>query len=75
MLLWCASLLRARKVARDDEGIIEATYDNGADMVVTPCPVCQLNVEVYQDQNQCQIRHQVQDAGVVLLAVDVGGLW
>jgi heterodisulfide reductase subunit B len=30
--------------------IIEAAYDGGADMIVTPCPVCQLNVEVYQDQ-------------------------
>ncbi len=28
--------------------IIEAAYDGGADMIVTPCPVCQLNVEVYQ---------------------------
>lgn len=31
------------------KGIIEAAYDHGADMIVTPCPVCQLNVEVYQD--------------------------
>ncbi len=30
--------------------IIGAAYDNGADMIVTPCPVCQMNVEVYQDQ-------------------------
>ena len=30
--------------------IIEAAYDEGADMIVTPCPVCQLNTEVYQDQ-------------------------
>jgi len=30
--------------------IIEAAYDGGADMVVTPCPVCQMNVEVYRDQ-------------------------
>ncbi len=30
--------------------IIEAAYDQGADMIVTPCPVCQMNVEVYQDQ-------------------------
>ena len=28
--------------------IIEAAYDGGADMIVTPCPVCQLNVEAYQ---------------------------
>ena len=30
--------------------IIEAAYDGGADMIVTPCPLCQMNVEVYQDQ-------------------------
>ena len=30
--------------------IIESAYDGGADMIVTPCPVCQLNVEVYQEQ-------------------------
>ena len=30
--------------------IIESAYDHGADMIVTPCPVCQMNVEVYQDQ-------------------------
>jgi heterodisulfide reductase subunit B len=30
--------------------IIESAYDNGADMIVTPCPVCQMNVEIYQDQ-------------------------
>ena len=30
--------------------IIESAYDHGAEMVVTPCPVCQMNVEVYQDQ-------------------------
>ena len=26
--------------------IIEAAYDGGAGMIVTPCPVCQMNVEV-----------------------------
>ncbi len=31
------------------KGIIESAYDNGADMIVTPCPVCQLNVEAYQN--------------------------
>lgn len=29
--------------------IIEAAYDGKADMIVTPCPVCQMNVEVYQN--------------------------
>lgn len=32
------------------KGIIDAAYDHGADMIATPCPVCQMNVEVYQDQ-------------------------
>jgi heterodisulfide reductase subunit B len=30
--------------------IITSAYDSDADMIVTPCPVCQMNVEVYQDQ-------------------------
>jgi len=30
--------------------IIAAAYDGGADLIVTPCPVCQMNVEVYQGQ-------------------------
>ena len=32
------------------KNILESALDNGADMIVTPCPVCQMNVEVYQDQ-------------------------
>ncbi|MCB1856849.1 MAG: CoB--CoM heterodisulfide reductase iron-sulfur subunit B family protein [Gammaproteobacteria bacterium] len=32
------------------KGIIESAYDSAADLIVTPCPVCQMNVEVYQDQ-------------------------
>jgi len=32
------------------KGIIEAAYDHGADMIATPCPVCQMNVELYQGQ-------------------------
>lgn len=28
--------------------IIEAAYDGGADMIVTPCQLCQMNVESYQ---------------------------
>lgn len=30
--------------------IIESAYDHGAEMIVTPCPMCQMNVEVYQGQ-------------------------
>ena len=29
-------------------GIIESAYDLGADMIVTPCPPCQTNVEIWQ---------------------------
>jgi len=29
--------------------IIESACDHGADMIATPCPVCQMNVEVYQN--------------------------
>ena len=32
------------------KGIIEAAYDHGANMIATPCPLCQANVEIYQDQ-------------------------
>jgi heterodisulfide reductase subunit B len=31
-------------------GIIESAYDYGADMIVTPCPLCQINVEIYQQE-------------------------
>ncbi|MBF0620332.1 MAG: CoB--CoM heterodisulfide reductase iron-sulfur subunit B family protein [Magnetococcales bacterium] len=30
--------------------ILQSAKDSGADLIVTPCPVCQLNVEVYQDK-------------------------
>lgn len=30
--------------------IVEAAYDQGADMIVTPCPLCQANVEIYQSE-------------------------
>ena len=30
--------------------IVESAYDHDADMIVTPCPVCQMNVEVYREQ-------------------------
>ncbi len=32
------------------KGIIEAACDHGADLITTPCPLCQANVEIYQDQ-------------------------
>ena len=36
---------KSQKQIRD---IVESAYDHGADMIVTPCPLCQTNVEVYQ---------------------------
>ena len=30
--------------------IVESAYDHRADMIVTPCPLCQANVEIYQDE-------------------------
>jgi heterodisulfide reductase subunit B len=38
---------KSQKQIRD---IVEAAYDEGADMIVTPCPLCQANVEVYQSE-------------------------
>ena len=32
------------------KSIVESAYDHGADMIVTPCPLCQANVEVYQSE-------------------------
>lgn len=30
--------------------IVESAYDHGAEMIVTPCPLCQANVEIYQGE-------------------------
>jgi len=38
---------KSQKQIRD---IVESAYDAGADMIVTPCPLCQANVEVYQSE-------------------------
>jgi heterodisulfide reductase subunit B len=32
------------------KGIFESAYGHGADMIVTPWPVCQMNTEVNQEQ-------------------------
>jgi hypothetical protein len=42
------------------KGFIEAACDHGADMIVTPCPVCQMKVEVRRHQRHR--RHQAQEA-------------
>lgn len=38
---------KSQKQIRD---IVESAYDHGAEMIVTPCPLCQANVEVYQTE-------------------------
>ncbi|HSD59737.1 MAG TPA: CoB--CoM heterodisulfide reductase iron-sulfur subunit B family protein [Burkholderiales bacterium] len=38
---------KSQKQIRD---IVEAAYDHGADLIVTPCPLCQANVEIYQSE-------------------------
>jgi hypothetical protein len=38
---------KSQKQIRD---IVESAYDHGAEMIVTPCPLCQANVEIYQGQ-------------------------
>src|SRR5574340_158577 len=38
---------KSQKQIRD---IVESAYDHGAEMIVTPCPLCQANVEIYQGE-------------------------
>lgn len=38
---------KSQKQIRD---IVESAYDQGAEMIVTPCPLCQANVEIYQSE-------------------------
>ncbi len=38
---------KSQKQIRD---IVESAYDHRAQMIVTPCPLCQANVEVYQSE-------------------------
>jgi heterodisulfide reductase subunit B len=38
---------KSQKQIRD---IVEAAYDGGAEMIVTPCQLCQANVEIYQSE-------------------------
>ena len=49
----CGGALAFSEAEKSQEmikGIIEAAYDHGADMIATPCPLCQANVEIYQDE-------------------------
>ena len=36
------------KSQKQIKDIVESAYDHGAEMIVTPCPLCQANVEIYQ---------------------------
>ena len=38
---------KSQKQIRD---IVESAYDHGAEMIVTPCPLCQANAEIYQSE-------------------------
>jgi heterodisulfide reductase subunit B2 len=38
---------KAQKQIKD---IVESAYDHGADLIVTPCQLCQANVEIYQSE-------------------------
>lgn len=38
---------KSQKLIRD---IVQSAYDHKADAIVTPCPLCQANVEVYQSE-------------------------
>ncbi len=49
----CGGALAFSEPAKSQEmikGILESAHDHGADLIVTPCPVCQMNAEVYQEQ-------------------------
>lgn len=38
------------KAQKQIRNIVESAYDNGADMIATPCQLCQANVEIYQSE-------------------------
>ena len=38
------------KSQKQIKDIVESAYDHGAEMIVTPCPLCQANVEIYQGE-------------------------
>jgi heterodisulfide reductase subunit B2 len=38
------------KAEKQIKNIVESAYDHGADVICTPCPLCQANVEVYQSE-------------------------
>ena len=38
------------KAQKQIRSIVESAYDHGAEMIVTPCQLCQANVEIYQSE-------------------------
>jgi heterodisulfide reductase subunit B len=38
------------KAQKQIRAIVESAYDHGAEMIVTPCQLCQANVEIYQSE-------------------------
>ena len=46
---WGIENSKTKKARCRSKDIVESAYDHNADMIVTPCPVCQMNVEVYQE--------------------------
>ena len=38
------------KSQKQIKDIVESAYDHKADLIVTPCPLCQANVEIYQSE-------------------------
>jgi heterodisulfide reductase subunit B len=38
------------KSQKQIKDIVEAAYDGGAELIVTPCQLCQANVEIYQSE-------------------------
>mgnify|MGYP000548204345 CR=1 FL=1 len=41
-----------------DKGMIVAAYGSGADMIVIPCPLYQMNTEVSQDE--INVKHGIK---------------
>ena len=58
------------------EVLIESAYDGGVDMIVTPYPVCQLNLEAYQSDINAKYKTKFNMPVVyysALMAVAYGG--
>jgi heterodisulfide reductase subunit B len=58
---------KSQKQIRD---IVESAYDHGAEMIVTPCPLCQANVEIYQSEINKKQGTKFSHAGALLLPAD-----